>query len=145
MTRKRLGWSLSILALGTALVAFGVGSLQADDFEPRADWQPGQEVAVPIHLQDGEEYTMPLPKLLKAGAQIFNAVWTPQEGGGRPLTDGTGNPLVDPSRPLVFPDGHNRLSGPTPTPAPAATTRRARAAAATSSPTSSCSATGSTS
>ena len=112
MTRKRLVWSLSILALGTALAAFGVGSLQADDFEPRADWQPGQEVAVPIHLQDGEEYTTPLPKLIRAGGQIFNAVWTPQEGGGRPLTDGTGKPLVDPSRPLVFPDGHNRLSGP---------------------------------
>jgi len=112
MTRKSLIWSLSTLALGSTLTVFGASAAQAAEFQPSADWQPGREVAVPVHLQDGEEYTTPLPKLLKAGAQIFNAVWTPQEGGGRPLTDGTGNPLVDPSRPLVFPDSHNRLSGP---------------------------------
>ena len=111
MIRNRSLCALSILAFSAVLGGFGAGTLRAADFQPSADWQPGREVAVPVHLQDGEEYTMPLPKLLKAGAEMFSAVWTPQEGGGRPLTDGTGKPLADPTDPLVFPRNHNRLSG----------------------------------
>ncbi len=40
------------------------------------------------------------------------ARWTSQEGAGRPLTKGTGNPLSDPLAPLVFPRNFNRISGP---------------------------------
>jgi len=74
--------------------------------------QIGREVAIPKHLQNGEEYTLPLPELLDYGKRLFNANWTIQEGAGRPLSKGTGAVLSDTSRPLVFPRNFNRLSGP---------------------------------
>ncbi len=72
----------------------------------------GHEVAVPRHLQDGEEYDLPLPKLVEFGRKLFTAAWTVQEGAGRPLTKGTGDKLSDPTAPLVFPRAFNRISGP---------------------------------
>lgn len=72
----------------------------------------GREVAIPKHLKDGEEYNIPLKKLLNHGQKLFTAVWTAQEGGGRPLTKGTGAPISDPSDPLVFPRNFNRISAP---------------------------------
>ena len=72
----------------------------------------GREVSVPAHLQDGQEFTLPLPDLLKHGLLLFTATWTEQEGGGRPLTKGTGRPLSDPSRPLTGNRAFNRLSAP---------------------------------
>jgi cytochrome c peroxidase len=72
----------------------------------------GREVAIPRHLQDGEEYSLPLKDLVAHGKRLFTAVWTIEEGGGRPLTKGTGNPLSDPSSPLEFPRNFNRISAP---------------------------------
>jgi cytochrome c peroxidase len=72
----------------------------------------GVERAVVRHLADGEEFTLPLAKLLRHGERLFTANWTVQEGAGRPLTKGTGAPLSDPTRPLVFPDNFNRVSAP---------------------------------
>ncbi|MEZ4731120.1 MAG: di-heme oxidoredictase family protein [Caldilineaceae bacterium] len=72
----------------------------------------GQEVAVPHHLQDGDEYTLALPDLLAHGELLFSARWTAQEGAGRPLTKGTGVMLADPATPLRFPRNFNRISGP---------------------------------
>jgi hypothetical protein len=72
----------------------------------------GKERAVPRHLQDGEEFRVSLRELLEHGRRLFTAVWTIQEGGGRPLTKGTGNPLSDPSDPLAFPRNFNRISAP---------------------------------
>ena len=72
----------------------------------------GKEISIPRHLQDGEEFTVPLQELLAHGRDLFNANWTPQEGGGRPLTKGNGKPLSDPSHRLEFPRGFNRISGP---------------------------------
>src|SRR5713226_1142684 len=72
----------------------------------------GREVAIPKHLQDGEEFTTPLRQLIQYGAQLFAAKFTIQEGAGRPLTKGTGNRLSDPSSPLVFPRNFDRLSSP---------------------------------
>ncbi len=72
----------------------------------------GDEVSVPRHLQDGEEYARPPLVLIEHGKLLFSALWTPQEGGGRPLTKGNGAPLSDPSDPLVFPRNHNRISAP---------------------------------
>jgi hypothetical protein len=40
--------------------------------------QIGSEVAIPVHLQDGQEFTTPLPQLLQYGAQLFNAKFTVQ-------------------------------------------------------------------
>jgi hypothetical protein len=74
--------------------------------------QIGQEVAVPKHLQDGEEFQLPIDKLLEHGKKLFIAVWTIQEGGGRPLTKGTGARLADPNSPLLFPRNFNRVSAP---------------------------------
>ena len=70
----------------------------------------GAEVSVSHHLQDGEEFTLPLQDLLEHGKRLFTATWTSQEGGGRPLSKGTSAPLSDPTSPLVFPRNFNRLS-----------------------------------
>lgn len=72
----------------------------------------GREVAIEHHLQDGQESTIPLNKLLQYGEKLFTANFTIEEGAGRPLTKGTGTNLSDSSDPLVFPRNFNRLSGP---------------------------------
>ena len=46
--------------------------------------QIGREIAIPVHLQDGEEFTVSIPQLIQYGAQLFNAKFTVQEGAGRP-------------------------------------------------------------
>ena len=74
--------------------------------------QVGREVAIPIHVQDGEEFTIPIAHLIQYGAQLFNAKFTVQEGAGRPKSKGTGAPISDPSSPLVFPRNFDRLSSP---------------------------------
>jgi hypothetical protein len=72
----------------------------------------GREVSVPRHLEEGEEFTVSLRELLDHGRRLFVANWTREEGGGRPLTKGTGAPLSDPTAPLVFPRNFNRISAP---------------------------------
>src|SRR5260370_4446070 len=74
--------------------------------------QIGREVAIPRHLQDGEEFTISLNQLINYGLELFTAKFTIQEGAGRPLTKGTGAPIADPSSPLVFPRNFDRLSSP---------------------------------
>jgi len=76
------------------------------------DFVPGREVSISQHLRDGEEYELNTNQLIGRGHDLFNAVWTIQEGGGRPQTKGVGNPLSDPDSPLVFPRNFNRLSAP---------------------------------
>jgi Di-haem oxidoreductase, putative peroxidase len=72
----------------------------------------GRELSVPRHLEDGDEFRIPLDALRAHGERLFTAMWTDQEGGGRPLTKGTGALLADPSRPLTFPRNFNRVSAP---------------------------------
>lgn len=72
----------------------------------------GQESAIPVHLQDGDEYQISIKELIRYGERLFTAMWTSQDGGGRPLSKGTGAPLSDLHQPLVFPRNFNRLSGP---------------------------------
>jgi hypothetical protein len=69
-------------------------------------------VAIPVHLENGAEFTMSTDELLDFGKKLFTARWTSFEGQGRPLMDGTGQPLTDMSSPLVFPRNNNRISGP---------------------------------
>lgn len=95
-----------------AVVFALVASLCAAVWNAAAATQIGREVSIPRHLVNGEEFRMPLQDLLEYGKRLFNANWTIQEGGGRPLVKGTGVPLADPSRPLVFPRNFNRISGP---------------------------------
>jgi len=101
MTVKR---NLRLRAMFALLLLLWVAAALASEI--------GREVAVPRHLRDGEEFRVPLRELVEHGRRLFNAVWTIQEGGGRPLTKGTGNPLSDPSDPLLFPRNFNRISAP---------------------------------
>lgn len=71
----------------------------------------GKELSVPQHLADGDELVVSLDRLIAHGGTLFSAVWTSQEGGGRPQTKGTGAPLSDLGNPLVFPRNFNRVSG----------------------------------
>jgi hypothetical protein len=72
----------------------------------------GKEVASPRRLADGQEFQVSLHRLIELGEQFFVANWTVQEGGGRPLTKGTGSALSDPGDPLQFPRNFNRISAP---------------------------------
>src|SRR5947208_10161553 len=77
-----------------------------------SDPKLGREVSVLSHMEDGFEYRVPLDELLEHGKLLFEANWTEQEGGGRPLTKGTGRPLADVTRPLTGMRAFNRLSAP---------------------------------
>lgn len=72
----------------------------------------GKEVSVPKRLNSGDEYNLSTRTLIEHGKKLFEADWTAQEGGGRPLTKGVGRPLADPSSPLTFPHNFNRISAP---------------------------------
>src|SRR5215470_9049708 len=74
--------------------------------------QIGREVAIAAHLNDGDEFQLSTMDLIAFGKSLFTAVWTSQEGGGRPLTKGTGSALTDLSAPLLFPRNFNRISAP---------------------------------
>lgn len=74
--------------------------------------QIGREVAIPTHLQDGEEFNISLMQLIEYGKQLFNAKFTIQEGAGRPMSKGTGAPVSDPTSPLVFPRNFDHVSSP---------------------------------
>jgi hypothetical protein len=76
--------------------------------------QIGREVAIPEHLQNGQEFQISLTTLLDFGKKLFMANWTIQEGQGRPLAKGVPTPtlLSDLSSPLVFPRNFNRFSAP---------------------------------
>jgi hypothetical protein len=72
----------------------------------------GREVAIARHLQDGEEFEVSIPDLIRYGEKLFTAKFTVQEGAGRPLSKGTGAAVSDPSSPLVFPQNFDRVSSP---------------------------------
>src|ERR1700730_13323492 len=104
MNATRVRWCIAALVCCFALTA-GVQEGHS---------QIGREVAIPRHLQDGEEYQITIPQLIAFGEKLFTAKWTIQEGQGRPNTKGTGPapPLSNPSEPLIFPRNFNRISGP---------------------------------
>ena len=74
--------------------------------------QIGKELSVPVRLTDGEEFELSLSDLVAHGLRLFAANWTIQEGGGRPLTKGTGAPVLTPGLRLEFPRNFNRVSAP---------------------------------
>src|SRR5215831_9277349 len=95
-------WLPLFILLLIAMVALGEKSVS----------QIGQEVAILKHLQDGEEFNIPLEQLIQYGMQLFTAQFTVQEGAGRPMSKGTGAAISDPSSPLRFPRNFDRLSSP---------------------------------
>jgi cytochrome c peroxidase len=104
---KRCCSPLSIAALSWGL-PFLAAAVMAQTSAPEI----GREVAIPAHLQDGQEYDFSVLQLIAFGEKLFTARWTIQEGAGRPMSKGTGAPLSDPSDPLLFPRNFNRISGP---------------------------------
>jgi hypothetical protein len=72
----------------------------------------GREVSVPSHLKDDEEFTITLAKLVAHSKLLFNVNWIEQQGGGLPLTKGTGRPLSDSSQLLTGARAFNRISAP---------------------------------
>jgi len=62
-------------------------------------------VAIPVHLQDGDEFNISISQLIDYGKQLFTAKFTVQEGAGRRMTKGTGAPISDPcssSKPCCY-------------------------------------------
>src|SRR6266851_1419240 len=100
--RRTRQWLAALSPLVIAITALGQSPSS----------QVGREVAIPIHLQDGEEFTTPIGQLIQFGGQLFNAKFTIQEGAGRPLSKGTGARVSDPTSPLVFPRNFDRISSP---------------------------------
>ena len=103
MTRRFLKSCRWLVVLSP--VVFGVVALAQNP-------QIGREVAIPTHLDDGEEFNTPINQLIQYGLQLFNAKFTIQEGAGRPASKGTGAAISDPSSPLVFPRNFDRISSP---------------------------------
>ena len=56
----------------------------------------GREGSSYERLEDGEEHAVSTSELLRRGKAVFDAQWTPVDGGGRPLTTGTGEPERNP-------------------------------------------------
>ncbi len=112
--QRRVTWALilSVFLLAALTVRESFGQDSVTNRQQVQKTPIGQEVSVPFHLKDGEEFTLSLEALIKQGKLLFNANWTEQEGGGRPLTKGTGRPLSDPSRPLTGARAFNRISAP---------------------------------
>ena len=98
----------TVARISGALIVFYIAALATVLTQSRV----GREVAIPHHLQDGAEFFMPFRDLLAHGQRLFSAVWTIEEGGGRPLTKGTGAKLSDPISPLDFPRNFSRVSAP---------------------------------
>jgi hypothetical protein len=100
--RKTCRWLVALSPFVIVIAALGQSP----------DSKVGREKAIPVHLQDGEEFSTPIAQLIQYGAQLFNAKFTIQEGAGRPLSKGTGAPISDPTSPLVFPRNFDRISSP---------------------------------
>jgi hypothetical protein len=96
------------LSIALAIAALLVGTLWIG----AATAEIGQETSFVRSLEDGEEFVISIQELNRHGKILFDAKFTPQEGGGRPMTTGVGSPLRNPDNPLVFPRNFNRISAP---------------------------------
>jgi cytochrome c peroxidase len=96
----------------TILIFLVCGAIFAEVKQTAARKQIGREVAVPSHLEDDEEFRIPMNELLDYGRKLFAANWTWQEGAGRPLMKGNFRELSDPKSPLTGARSMNRISGP---------------------------------
>jgi hypothetical protein len=92
--------------------AVGLSAVEGQISPPPSLAQIGREASVPTHLRDGQEFSVSLSTLLIHGRLLFDANWTEQVSGGRPLTKDTGRPLADPSHPLTGSRAFNRISAP---------------------------------
>ncbi len=104
----RLQWRF--IGCVAALWIIALPSLVASDQKPVR--RIGQELSVPRHLKDDEEFSLSLKQVIEHGKKLFMANWTEQEGSGRPLTKGNGTALSDPTHPLTGLREFNRVSAP---------------------------------
>jgi cytochrome c peroxidase len=111
LLRDVLAWA-AVVALLSFMANPLLSQTRIADSSSEKSSSIGREISVAKHLADGQEFSLPLEQLLKHGQLLFNANWTEQEGGGRPLTKGTGRPLSDPSQPLTGARAFNRISAP---------------------------------
>ena len=72
---------LVALATMSAPARAATGDLSADEMN-----LIGQERALVRHLNDNAEQDHPIASLLAFGRRVFNAMWTEEDGGGRPMT-----------------------------------------------------------
>lgn len=105
MDKDRVRLSAIIILLCIALPAFKIHAQERNK-------AIGREAAIERHLQDGEEFEIPVASLIRFGEKLFNAKFTIQEGAGRPLSKGTGAAISDLSSPLIFPRNFDRISSP---------------------------------
>jgi hypothetical protein len=78
-----------------------VGSLSLTTNRAQPSTELGRELAVPHHLQDDDEYTMPLADLLKHGQRLFVAAWTTQDGGGHGQAVAAHQPTEQPTEQAI--------------------------------------------
>ena len=103
-----LGVTICLITIGDGLSAQIPSTLKrASELAP-----VGREVSVAVHLRDGQEFSLPVGVLLGHGELLFKANWTEEEGGGRPLSEGTGRQLADGKGPLTGERSFNRVSAP---------------------------------
>jgi Di-haem oxidoreductase, putative peroxidase len=95
---------LTSWTVGLAAFAVSMSTSSAQDL--------GVEKAIAKHFADGDEFSKSLKKVLDHGDELFAAMWTKNDGQGRPLTGGTGNPLAEPNEPLTGARRMNLISGP---------------------------------
>jgi hypothetical protein len=89
------------------------GFMDRDHVSP-AQTQIGREVAIPRHLENGQEFQISLTALLDFGKRLFTANWTIQEARAARWRKAWPCPRLSrtcPS-PLVFPRNFNRFSAP---------------------------------
>jgi mono/diheme cytochrome c family protein len=103
------GGNLLARTVGAAIIAFPV-AMPTTLYAASVTSAIGEELSSYQRLEDGEEYSLPIRSLIERGRAAFEAQWTNQQGGGRPLTNGVGGDLADPSSPLIFPRNFNRIS-----------------------------------
>ena len=90
-----------VLSIASPILLLGMSATWADIGDETSSYQ---------RLENGEEFTVSQPELIRRGEAAFSAMFTVQEGGGRPLSKGTGPDVSDPTRPLTFPNNFNRVS-----------------------------------
>src|SRR4051794_10084351 len=78
----RLGW-LPLAIIYVAVPGWLIASDHTSDMQEHG-FAIGHETAILSHLADGEERSMPLIAVLNHGRLLFGAIWTDQDGGGRP-------------------------------------------------------------
>lgn len=92
----------------------------------------GRELAVPHHLQDGDEYALPLADLLTHGQRLFVAAWTTQDGGGHAPATAAQQPTEQPTEQPAEHSSEQPIEQPTEVPTAPGTAAVATASACVS-------------